>query len=162
MTRMLYTAAMNAKLSVPDEVDPGTREFSFRAQWRVNHWAYAGILLSIAGDLLVHCQKEALSWPVAVRTGIALCPAVPGLLWLRCFRRWLRGMDELGRQITLKVCLFAISATLYLDMGLPPLGKWGVLPAGWFQQDWQSWWFQAVLLSFFYILGARIFNRRYK
>ena len=160
---MLYIVlAMNNKPNLPDEVDPRTKEFSIRAQWRVNHWAYAAIFLSLAGDLLFHCQEDPNAWPMAVRIIIALCPLLPALLWLRSFGRWLHGMDELGRQITFKVCLFAISATLYLDMALPPLGKWGVIRGEWWLLDWHSWWLQSGLLSCFYMLGAMIFNRRYK
>jgi hypothetical protein len=153
---------MNNKPNLPGEVDPRTGEFSLRAQWRVNHWAFVGILLSVAGDLLVHCHKDANDWPVALRAIIALCPLLPALLYIRSLRRWLRGMDELDRQITLKVCLFAISATLYLDMALHPLGEWGVVRGEWWLLDWQSWWLQAVPLTGFYLLGTRLFNRRFK
>ena len=147
---------MNNKPNLPGEVDPGTGEFSLRAQWRVNHWAFAGILLSVAGDLLIHCDKDANNWSVA------LCPLLPALLYIRSLGRWLRGMDELDRQITLKVCLFAISATLYLDMALHPLGEWGVVRGEWWLLNWHSWWLQAVPLTGFYMLGTMIFSRRYK
>ena len=110
MTSMLYTVfVMNNKPNLPGEVDPRTGEFSIRAQWKVNHWAFAAILLSVAGDLLIHFNADSKSWPVALRTLIALCPLLPALLYVRSLRRWLLGMDELDRQITLKVLLFAIS-----------------------------------------------------
>jgi len=160
---MLYIAiAMKNKPNLPGEVDPRTRDFSIRAQWRVNHWAFAGILLSVAGDLLVHCQKDSNDWPLALRASIALCPLLPALLYVLSLWRWLRGMDELDRQITLKVLLFAISATLYLDMALHPLREWGVIQSEWWLPNWRSWWLQAVPLTFFYMLGTMIFNRRYK
>jgi hypothetical protein len=129
---------MNNKPNLPGEVDPRTGEFSLRAQWRVNHWAFAAILLSGAGDLLVHFHEDANNWPVALRAIIALCPVLPALLYVRNLGRWLHGMDELDRQIALKVCLFAISATLYLNMALHPLGEWGVVRSEWWLLNWHS------------------------
>ena len=160
---MLYTNfVMNNKPNLPGEVDPRTKDFSIRAQWRVNHWAFAVILLSAAGDLLVHCQKDSNDWPVALRILIALCPLLSALLYVRSLGRWLRGMDELDREITLKVCLFAISATLYLNMALHPLSEWGIIRCEWWLLHWHSWWLQAVPITCFYLLGTMIFNRRYK
>jgi hypothetical protein len=46
---MLYIGFMNVKPTLPDEVDPRTKEFSLRAQWKVNHWAYVAIVLSLSG-----------------------------------------------------------------------------------------------------------------
>ena len=163
MTRMLYICvAMNNKPNLPGEVDPRTKEFSLQAQWRVNHWAFAAIFLSVAGDLLVHLHDDANHWPVALRAIIALCPLLPALFYVRSLGRWLRGMDELDREITLKVILFAISATLYLDMALHPLREWGVVGSECWLLHWHSWWLQAVPITCFYLLGTMIFNRRYK
>jgi hypothetical protein len=160
---MLYTGfAMNNKPNLPGEVDPRTRYFSIRAQWRVNHWAFAAILLSLGGDLLVHFHTAATDWPVVLRILIALGPLLPALLYVRSLAQWLRGMDELDREITLKVFLFAISATLYLNMALHPLAEWGVVRNGWWQMNWHSWWLQAVPVTGFYALGTMIFNRRYQ
>jgi len=160
---MLYiVGAMNNKPNLPDEVDPRKKHFSLRAQWKVNHWAYAGILLSFAGDLLVFCREDAKAWPVAVRTIIALCPVLPALLWLRSFGQWLRNMDELDRRITFQVCLFAVSATFYLDLALQPLRAWDVIQNEWLLLHWHSLWVQSVVLSCLYMLGTTIFNRRYQ
>jgi hypothetical protein len=166
---MLYTAAMKNRTSemgnsptLPDEVDPRKTEFSFRAQWKVNHWAYAAILFSLAGDVLARCNPDFANWPAGVRLSIALGPILPALLWLRSFRCWLRGMDELDRRITLQVCLFSVSATFYLDLALQPLRRWGVVQSEWGLPDWHSLWFQSVVLSCLYLIGARIFNRRYR
>ena len=163
MTSMLYTGfVMNNKPNLPGEVDPRTRAFSIRAQWKVNHWAFVALFLSVAGDLLIYFNADSTSWPVALRTLIALCPLLPALLYIRSLRRWLRGMDELDRQIMLKVLLFAISATLYFDMALHPLVEWGVIRNEWWLLNWHSWWLQAVPLTGFYLLGTMIFNRRFK
>src|SRR3954466_2913728 len=104
MTSMLYTFRMNIKPNLPDELNPG-KEFSFRADWRVNRWAYTGMVLAFTGDLLLHHYKDSKDWPLALRALIALVPLPPFLLWIRSFARWVRGMDELDRQITLKNCL---------------------------------------------------------
>lgn len=153
---------MTNRPNIPDEVDPRTRDFSIRAQWRVNHWAFAAILLSLAGDLLLRCWQGSVQWPAAMRIVVALSPVLPAILYVRSLRRWLSGMDELHRQITLMVCLFAVSATLYLDMAMHPLRAWGLLPQGAWLATWRSWWMQAIPLTIFYMLGTMIFNRRYK
>jgi hypothetical protein len=163
MERMLYTVVtMDNKPNLPDELAPGKKEYSGRADLKVNGWAYLGMILSLAGDVLLHCCKDSKDWPVAARGIIALAPLPPFMLWIPGFARWLRGMDELDRQITIKVCLFATTATLYLFMALHPLSKWGVSAGGWWLLDWRSWWLQGWLMTCFYILGTRIFNRRYK
>jgi hypothetical protein len=163
MTSMLYTdSAMNNKLNLPGEVDPRTNDFSIRAQWRVNHWAFAAILLSAIGDLLLHYVKEAAAWPVPLRFFVALGPLLPAVLYVRSLRQWLRGMDELDRRITIQICLFAVTATFFLTIALESLGVWGLAEKGIHILDGHSWWLQAVPLTCFYLLGTMIFNRRYK
>jgi hypothetical protein len=159
---MLYTTCIMNKPNIPEELEPGKGAYSGRADLKVNGWAYLGMTLSLAGDILLHCNESSRDWHVVIRGMIALAPLLPFLLWIRSFARWLRGMDELDRQITLTVCLFATTATLYLFMALHPLGKWSVVQGEWWLLDWHSWWLQGWIMTCFYILGTKIFNRRYK
>jgi hypothetical protein len=161
MTSILYIIVMNNKLNIPEEVDPRTRDFSIAAQWRVNHWAFLAIGLSVAGDLLARRQGS-LDLPAAARAIIAISPLLPAILYIGSLKRWLDGMDELHRQIIMRVCLFAVAATFYLDMSVYSLREWGLLPDVLSPVTWRSWWMQAIPLTIFYMLGTIIFNRRYK
>jgi len=92
------------KPNIPDELEPGKRDYSFRKDLKVNAWGYLAIALSFTADVLLPRHTE---WPISVRTLFALSPIVPALLWGRVFARWIRGMDELHRRMTVEVCLFA-------------------------------------------------------
>jgi hypothetical protein len=84
MESMLYTLIMmNIKPNLPDELAPGKMEYSRRADLKVNGWAYLGMILSLAGDVLLHCCKDSQSWPAAGRAVIALAPLPVFLLWIR-------------------------------------------------------------------------------
>ena len=149
--------------NLPEELDllAGKKEYSFRTDLKVNGWGYVAMVLSFAGDVLLPRHKD---WPVILRAIIALAPIVPALLWGRIFARWIRGMDELHRRITLEVCLLATTATLFLFTALHPLDKAGVFQAlGWHAGlGLQTWWGTSWLMVCFYILGSKILNRRYR
>jgi hypothetical protein len=151
------------KPNLPEELDlfAGTKEYSLRTDMKVNGWGYAAMILSFAGDVLLPRHPE---WHPAARTLIALAPILPALLWGRVFARWIRGMDELHRRITVEACLFATTATLFLFTALHPLGKAGLLEALAHQVglDLRTWWGTSWLLVCFYLVGTRILNRRYQ
>jgi len=163
MTRMLYSGlVMNNKPNDPEEIIPG-KSYSFWTDWKVNYWAGVAWILSLAGDALLHHYPE---WPVVLRAIIALSPLLAALLWVRSFARWMRGMDELHRQIQMQACLFAATATLFLFMTLHPLFKAGVFQTVGLHTNWlwdfNAWWLKILVMTAFYILGSKIFNRRYK
>jgi len=149
--------------NLPEELDllAGKKEYSFRTDLKVNGWGYVAMVISFAGDVLLPRHKD---WPVILRAIIALAPIVPALLWGRIFARWIRGMDELHRRITLEVCLLATTATLFLFTALHPLDKAGVFQALGLHAglDLQTWWGTSWLMVCFYILGSKILNRRYR
>jgi len=154
------------KPNLPDELEPGKGDYSVRKDLKVNGWGYVGLALSIGGEALIYFHQD---WPIALRTVIALSPIVPALLWGRVFARWVRGMDELHRRMTVEVCLFATTATLFVFTALHPLVKFGVLEASgsgdsWLAwlMDWHSWLLTSWLLICFYMLGGMILRRRFK
>ncbi len=157
MTRMLYTGfVMNNKPNIPEELAPG-KYYSIRTEMKVNGWCWVGILTSFVGEvLLLPHHKE---WPVVVRAVIALLPLLAGLLWVWSAARWICGMDELHRRITLAACLFATTAMLFVVTGLHLL-----VAAGVFSTDLQmtAGFIIIWLVCCFYILGQTIFTRRYK
>jgi hypothetical protein len=153
---------VNNKPNIPEELDPifGSKDYSFRKDLKVNGWGYVAMALSFAGDVVLPRHKD---WPVALRAIIALAPIIPALLWGRVFARWIRGMDELHRRMTVEVCLFATTATLFLFATLRPLVNAGIFqPLEKAGLDLHTWWGTSWLLVCFYILGSKILHRRFK
>ena len=154
---MLYSSSvMNTKPNIPEELAPG-KFYSFRSEIKVNGWCWIAVITSFVGECWL--QPHHKDWPVALRAIIALFPLVASLLWVRSVAVWVRGMDELHRQITVAACLFATIATLFIIAALHFLVTAGVIPVK----------FQATagfvviwLVVCFYIFGQGIFNRRYK
>ena len=160
---------MNDKPNIPDEIWWAKKEYSWRMDWKVNGWLLLAALISAASDFLFPYQIK--QWHVALRTIIALAPFLALLFWVRSLARWIRGMDELHRRITLAAVLFTVSATFFFVMLWHRLDKAGVFdaifPAGKTPNPNASWDIGTVghiflLLTFFYFFGYRIFNRRYQ
>ena len=147
------------KPNIPEELDLmfGRKEYSFRTDLKVNGWGYISMALSFAGDVLLPRHTD---WHVALRAIIALAPIIPMLLWGRVFAGWIRGMDELHRRMTVEVCLFATTATLFLFAALRPLVKAGILPP--LGLDLHTIWGTSWLLVCSYIVGGKILHRRLK
>ena len=68
-----------------------------------------GYLTDVPGACLISHHKD---WSLALRIMIALIPLAAALLYVRGVVRWVRGMDELHRQIT--VAAFGFAAVTYL------------------------------------------------
>ena len=160
---------MNNKPNLPDELDliGGKKDYSLRTDWKVNGWLYAAVIISGASD--VFFLQQIREWPMALRTMVVLAPFLALLVWMRSFARWIRGMDELHRRITLAACFFATAATLFVVTAWHRLDREGIFQAlfrmelkpggGW---DIGGVWLILGLMTGFYILGGKIFNRRYE
>jgi hypothetical protein len=158
---------MNTKPNHPDEIWLGKEEYSATKDWRVNGWLFVAAIVSGVSDILF--PKVVNEWPIAVRAVVALTPFLALLLWVRSLTRWIRGMDELHRRITLAATLFTVSATFFFVLLWHRLERAGVFqtifPAGKYSEA--SWDIGTVghiflLMTFCYFLGHRIFNRRYQ
>lgn len=161
---------MNNKPNLPEALDlmGGKQDYSLRTDWKVNGWLYAAVIISGASDVFFFQQIR--DWPMALRAMVALTPFLALLLWIwmRSFSRWIRGMDELHRRITLAACFFATAATLFVVTAWNRVGQEGVFQAlfpvklkpdaGW---DIAGVWVILGLMAGFHILGGKIFNRRY-
>jgi hypothetical protein len=151
------------KLNLPDEIWPGREGYSLWKDLQVNGWLMVAALVSGATDIVFRSAVRA--WPVGWQVVIALVPFVAILLWARSLLGWVRGMDELHQRITLSTVLFSTGASFFVVMlwnRLVSAGVFGMLAA----KEGASWDIGTVahvflLLLFFYILGSRIFNRRY-
>jgi hypothetical protein len=164
MTRVLYTTRMNTKPNFPEEIMFG-RHYSIRANIQANGWAFVAMLLSWAGDMLLSLPRD---WSVAQRAIIALVPLLFGLLWVRSFARWVRGMDEMHRRLSMEACLFATSMTLFVVTIWHVLDKAGAFQAGsemtklHLDSHFHTASFPISLVGALYFLGYAILNRRYQ
>jgi hypothetical protein len=145
------------KTNLPQAVEPGSGQYSFRTDIKVNGWSWAAVLTSFVGEVLLlpHHQE----WPVAWRAVVALLPLMAGLLWVRTLMQWVGGMDELQRRITTAASLFASVATLVVLAASHFLTVAGLMPRS-FQAT--TGFVMIWLVVCFYLLGRSIFNRRYQ
>ena len=161
---MLYTGCMNDKPNLPEEIMFGP-SYSLRANLKANSWAFVAMLLSWAGDQLLSLPRD---WTVVQRAIIALVPLLVGLLWVRDFVRWVRGMDEMHRRLSMEACLFATGVTLFVVTVWHILDKAGVFQAGshmarlHLDSHFRTASFPISLVLAFYFLGYAIFKRRYQ
>ena len=158
---------MNTKPNLPDEIWLGKKEYSAWTDWRVNGWLFVATLVSGLADIMFpHVVRQ---WPIAMRAIVATLPFAALLLWMRSLARWIRGMDELHRRITLAATLFSVAATFFLVVLWHRLERAGVFQslfspgrvgeAGW---DIGTVGHIFLLLTLCYFLGYRIFSRRYQ
>jgi hypothetical protein len=163
---MLYSASMmNNKPNVPEELVPG-KNYSAGADAKVNGWMVVAVMGAGLADAWLHYHPDC---PLMWRTVIALIPLPASLLWARSVLRWMRGMDELHRRLTLEACLFATVCTLFIITAGSRLKQTGVLDAvlqatrlNFEQMNFAQYTLAVGLMYCFYFLGQFILNRRYK
>jgi hypothetical protein len=164
---MLYTWRMSTKPNLPDEIWMGKKEYRARTDCKVNGWLFVAATTSAASDILFpHVVRE---WPIGLRIITVIIPFAAVMLWVRSLARWIRGMDELHRRITLAATLFAVSATFFLVMFWQRLESLGLLQAVFSSVNASKgrWDIGTVghiflLMTFSYFLSHRIFSRRYQ
>jgi len=173
MTSMLYIGSvMNNKPNDPEELFH-PKKYCLWTDVKVNYWLFFAVFVGAANDLLFHShlplQDDYQTWPVGLRTVIELVPLLAALLWTRNLARWMQGMDELQRRITLGAWLFGAAATLGVLSLWPLLDGAGVsaalLQATKFHLealDKPNFPVTLCMLCIFYVLGHFILNRRYK
>lgn len=157
---------MNNKPNIPGEIFLGEKDYSWRADWRVNGWLFAATLISAFADIIFpHITRQ---WPLEARVGIVLAEFLTIALWARSLARWIRGMDEMHRRITVSAVLFSICATFFSLMlwhRLDAAGLFNLIfgaPKGGGSWDICTVGHGFLLLTLFYFLGHTNFNRRYQ
>ena len=196
MTRMLYTTGtMSNKPNDPEVL----LNFKKNSQWadakvfmKVNYWLFICLATGAANALLFHTivppldgvlREDFLTWPVGIRLIIESVPLLAGLLWARSLARFIRGMDELHRRITIEAWLIAALATLGFLSIWPLLDAAGISASVYWATHFHgeftdkphfilgfwllldkppSIFLTLCLLYGFYILGYFILIRRYK
>ena len=153
---------MNDKPNIPEEIQ--------RCTWRSlkagGGWMFIAMGTSIAADYLLPHHKD---WPLSLRASLVLIPLAACLFYVRSTARWIRGMDELHRHITLSAFLVASVAYLLLNMAWPLLDKAGVFEA---ISQVTSLRLERLYLGnctltlaltyVFWGMGLKLFNRRYQ
>jgi hypothetical protein len=157
---------MNSKPNVPGEIFLGDKEYSWRMDWKVNGWLFVATLISALGDIIF--RDVVKQWPLDWRVGLVLLEFIAIALWSHSLIRWIRGMDEMHRRITVSAILFALSATFFVAMLWHGLDRAGFLDAIFSKPGKGGNWdictigHEFLLLTVFYFVGYSIFNRRYK
>ena len=101
---------MHNKPNLPEEM---------ARSWKAGgHWLMLVFLTDVPGGYLTAHHKD---WPSLLPLLIASLPLVASLLYVRSTLQWIRGMDELHRQITLAA--FGFATTTYLVL----TGAWSLL-----------------------------------
>ena len=101
---------MNNKPNIPEDM---------AHSWKAGgHWLMLVFVTDIPGAYLIAHHKD---WPIIQPIIIALLPLAASLLYIRAIVRWIRGMDEMHRQITQAAWGFAMVAYLVLT------GVWSLL-----------------------------------
>lgn len=166
MTSMLYTGSMSDKPNIPGEIFLDEAEYSWRADWTVNGWLFVATIISGLADIM--SPQIVRQWPLAARVAIPMAEFIAILLWARGLSRWIRGMDELHRRITTSAVVFALSATFFVLMLWHRLDSAGLFnavfgrPRGGGSWDICTVGHGFLLLTLFYFVGHRIFNRGYR
>lgn len=123
---------MNSRTDL-ETVIPGSGQYSLKKDLRLSAWVLVAAVAYIAASyLLRHRPDGGVAWHM-----IVLLPLIPFGLWVRDVIRFTRGLDELQRNLQLKVWLFAALGTVVAEttvnvlsangLDLEPVGIVGAL-----------------------------------
>jgi len=157
---------MNGKPNIPEEIGWG-KQYSWRASLKAGGgWMMLAFLTDLPGIYLIEHHRD---WRLALRAAIALVPLIATLLYVRSIARWVRGMDELHRPITLTAFLFATVAYLFLTAAwflLNHAGIWSAIAqtTGLHLEriPFSNCTFIICLTYILFGAGYSVFNRRYQ
>ena len=168
---MLYSGlVMNTKPNIPDEIGLWTgRPYSWRASLKAGGgWMMLVYLTDVPGAYLIAHHKD---WSIVLRIIIALIPLAAALLYVRGVVRWIRGMDELHRKITLTAFGFATVTYLFLAAAWSQLVDKAAIFEDVFhltrlqtleRMPFSNCTFIVALTWVLFCIGFTIFNRHYK
>jgi hypothetical protein len=148
------------KSNTPNTIEsvlPLSGQYSCKKDLRLNAWfVVAASFYVISLSLVLHHPE----WSVPLKSGVALAPLVPGMLYVRSCVRFIRGLDELQRRIQLEAWLFAALGVVFVEMAINILNENGV-PLRIFRQG-LGLGTTFILMFALWIIGSAIANRRYK
>lgn len=140
-----------------ESVLPLSGEYSCKKDMRLSVWLFVAIATYVAVLLLLKYHPE---WSPLTRGLLMLAPMIPGVLYVRSWLRFIRGMDEMQRRIQLDAWLFASLWTLVITTVINTLDASGVA-LGSLRQCVSLW---GVFSNGFllWLVGTAIARRRYK
>lgn len=121
---------------------------------KLNLWAGVAVVAAAASRLLL---RESAGLTGAGRAAVALLPLLPGLLYVRALRRWMRGLDEMQRQLQIEAVCFAALSMLLIVLTADLLRLAGFLPRMTF--GWEGY---MAVTFFLWALGLVRANRRFR
>jgi hypothetical protein len=157
---------MNNKPNNPDELILIDRQFSFRTAWSVCRWLFLALLISVLCDWIF--PKEVRQWPFTWRMAEVLVKFGSLVFWSFDVRKWIRGMDELQRRITLASFLFSACTSLFTLLLWMDLDSAGFFYKAFGRPFMNNTWGiycvadMYVFMAGFYGFGYLYFRRRYK
>ena len=113
------------KPNLMESLEPCSEGYSFKTDLRLNGWLLVAIAMHL-GERALH--RSYTDWHPAFTLAIALAPLVPGLLYIRSWARFIRGLDELQRRIQLEAFLFAAVGTVMVGATVSILNEHGFSP----------------------------------
>lgn len=156
---------MKTKPNLPGEIFWG-KDYSWRMDRNVNGWLGLAAVISSLSEIMF--PFVVMRWPLGWRVAIVAVEFVAIALWGLALARWIRGMDEMHRQITMTVLLLSLGATFFVMMLWHRLDRAGLFNALFSNpREGGSWDIGTVghgflLLILFYGIAQAIFNRRYR
>jgi hypothetical protein len=145
-----------SKTNLMESVDPCSGHYSFKADLRLNAWLLVAVVMHLGAQSLVLPRSE----DPLFRGMLALAPLLPGLLYIRSWVRFIRGLDELQRRIQLETFLFAALGTLVVGAAISALNAHGI-PTGWMKHG-LGLGTSFMLMLLFWSVGWGIAKCRYK
>jgi len=145
------------KPNLMESLDPCSGQYSLKTDFRLSVWLLVATLMHVLQHTLFKIQPE---WSAGLRVMWALAPLVPGLLYVRSWVRFIRGLDEFQRRIQLEVFLFAAFATVVIGAIVSVLNEQGV-PTGWMEHG-LGLGSSFMLMLLLWSAGWMVAKRRYK
>jgi len=148
---------MDDKPNLMESVEPGSGQYSFRIDLRLNAWLGVAAAVYLTVLLVNHQHPE---WDPLLRGALALAPLIPGMLYVRSWMRFIRGLDELQRRIQLEAFLFAAMGTVIAGTAINILNSHG-LQLGWLKHG-LGLGDTFLILLLLWPIGWALGNCRYK
>ena len=140
-----------------ESVAPCSGQYSLKTDLKLNAWLAVAAPVAILGEYWWRHHSDAA---VPLRVAVALSPLIPFLLYVRSGLRFIRGLDELQRQVQFEAALFATLGTLLIGTALNVLNAHGVVWPG--VPHGLGYWSAFGVMFALWLVGSALANRRYK
>ncbi len=153
---MLYTRGVNTPNTL-ESLEPCSKQYSLKADLKLNTWLAVATVVALVSQYLLRLNPF---WSSPLRAAVALAPVAPGLLYVRSWFRFVRGLDELQRRIQQEAMLFAAVGTVVIGAVINVLDTNGIAVPGLRHGLELGGTFYAM--GGLWLVGTAIANCRYK